>query len=392
MHALDPRARALLTWLRVIGWPSLAERTPAQARRDFRLLTAATSRTPSGVRVRYGSIPGPAGRLPVRWYTPRTGRAPRPLLVWFHGGGFVVGDLFTADGTARTLADRSGAVVLSVGYRLAPEHDCLAAVDDAWAALNWAAGHAGELGADPARLVVGGESAGATLSALVAQRARPGGPALGLQVLVCPATDLALGRLAILSGGAAPLLDRDVLDWFSGHFFAGHDPADPCLSPGRAADVAGVAPALILTADWDLLRDDGEAYAERLDAAGVAVDHVRYPGQIHGFLAMDRIFPAAGRALDRVATAVAAVSPAATPSVADTTPSGAARWDGPAAEQATLTRERWLRTPIYGAATAATTLLEHHTQRLARLTRSLALIMTDPADGEPSAPTPGGPR
>src|SRR5207248_1743581 len=169
-------------------------RTPAQARRDFRLLTAATSRTPSGVRVRYGSIPGAAGRLPVRWYTPRTGRAPRPLLVWFHGGGFVVGDLFTADGTARNLADRSGAVVLSVP------------------------------------------------------------------------------------------------------FSAAHDPAAPRLSPGRAADVAGVAPALILTADWDLLRDDGEAYAERLGAAGVAVDHVRYPGQIHGFLAMDRIFPAARRA------------------------------------------------------------------------------------------------
>src|SRR5207245_1528166 len=209
-----------------------AERTPAQARRDFRLLTAVTSRTPSGVRVRYGSIPGPAGRLPVRWYTPRTGRAPRPLLVWFHGGGFVVGDLFTADGTARTLADRSGAVVLSVGYRLAPEHDCLAAVDDAWAALNWAATHAGELGADP----------------------------------------------------------------------------------------AGVAPALIRTAEWDLLRDDGEAYAERLGAAGVAVERVRYPGQIHGFLAMDRIFPAARRALDRVARAVAAVSPVATPAVPDTTP------------------------------------------------------------------------
>jgi acetyl esterase len=392
MQALDPRARALLTWLRVIGWPSLAERTPAQARRDFRLLTAATSRTPSGVRVRYGSIPGPAGRLPVRWYTPRTGRAPRPLLVWFHGGGFVVGDLFTADGTARTLADRSGAVVLSVGYRLAPEHDCLAAVDDAWAALNWAATHAGELGADPARLVVGGESAGATLSALVAQRARHGGPTLGLQVLVSPATDLALDRLATLPGGAAPLLDRAVLDWFSGHFFAGHDPADPCLSPGRAADVAGVAPALILTADWDLLRDDGEAYAERLAASGVAVEHVRYPGQIHGFLAMDRIFPAARHALDRVATAVAAVAPSAIPAVPDTAPSRAARWDGLAGEQATLTRELWLRTPIYGAVTAAATLFEHHTQRLARLTRSLASIMTDPADGEPSAPTLGGPR
>ena len=283
-------------------------------------------------------------------------------------------------------------MVLSVGYRLAPEHDCLAAVDDAWAALNWAASHAGELGADPARLVVGGESAGATLSALVAQRARHGGPALGLQVLVCPATDLALERLAILSGGAAPLLDRDVLDWFSGHFFAGHDPADPCLSPGRAADVAGVAPALILTADWDLLRDDGEAYAARLDAAGVAVDHARYPGQIHGFLAMDRIFPAAGRALDRVATAVAAVAPVPTPSAPDTTPSSAARWDGFAGEQATLTRELWLRTPIYAAATAAATLVEHHTQRLAHLTRSLALSMTDPADGDPSAPTLGGPR
>jgi hypothetical protein len=209
---------------------------------------------------------------------------------------------------------------------------------------------------------------------------------------VSPATDLALDRLETLPGGAAPLLDRAVLDWFSGHFFAGHDPADPCLSPGRAADVAGVAPALILTADWDLLRDDGEAYAERLRASGVAVEHVRYPGQIHGFLAMDRIFPAARRALDRVATAVAAVAPAAVPAVPDATPSSAARWDGLAGEQATLTRELWLRTPIYGAVTAAATLLEYHTQRLAALTRSLASIMTDPADGEPSAPTLGGPR
>src|SRR4051794_39844734 len=107
MHTLDPRARAFLTWLRVIGWPSLAERTPAQARRDFRLLTAATSRTPSRVRVRYGSIPGPAGRLPVRWYTPRTKRAPRPLLVWFHGGGVVGGDLVTPDCTPPALAGPS---------------------------------------------------------------------------------------------------------------------------------------------------------------------------------------------------------------------------------------------------------------------------------------------
>ena len=392
MHPLDPRARAFLAWLRVVGWPSLAERTPAQARRDFRLLSGLTGSAPSVARVRYGSIPGASGRLPVRWYTPKTGRTPRPLLVWFHGGGFVVGDLFTADGTARALANRSGAVVLSVGYRLAPEHDCLAAVDDAWAAVTWAAAHAGELGADPARLAVGGESAGATLSALVAQRARHGGPALGLQVLVCAATDLALDGIATLPGGAAPLLDRGVLDWFAEHFFAGHDPADPCLSPLRAADVSGVAPALILSADWDLLRDDGEAYAQRLRQSGVAVDHVRYPGQIHGFLAMDRIFPAARRALDRVGTAVAAVSPTATPSAPDTASSSTAHWDGPLDAQAIRTRELWLRTPIHGGVTAAATLLEHHTSRLARLPRTLPSIMTHPADGEPSAPTPGGSR
>ena len=304
---LDPRARAFLAWLDLIGWPRLAERSPAQARRDVRNLAAATSRMESVAKVADRTIPGPGGPLPLRIYTPRHGRRPRPVLVWFHGGGFVVGDLFGADATCRAVANRSGAVVVSVGYRLAPEHPPPAAIDDCLAATRWVAAHAGDFGGDPARLAVGGDSAGGTLAALMTLAAREAGPPIAFQLLVYPATDLALTHPSVAEYSApGSFLDHTALAWFAGHYLGGRDPADPALSPFYAADLAGLPPALVITAECDPVRDDGEAYAARLRAAGGQAEVVCYPGQLHGFFAMDLLFPAARRAQRRAGEALAA--------------------------------------------------------------------------------------
>ena len=320
---LDPRARAFLAWLELVDWPRLAERSPVQARRDARTLAAATSRVESVASVADRTIPGPGGPLPLRIYTPRSGRGPRPVLVWFHGGGFVVGDLFSADATCRSLANRSGAMVVSVGYRLAPEHPPPAAVEDCVAATRWVAANAGHLGGDPARLAVGGDSAGGTLAALVTLAAREAGPRLAFQLLVYPATDLALTHPSVAEYSApVRFLDHDSLAWFGGHYLNGRDPSDPALSPFYAADLSGLPPALVITAECDPVRDDGEAYAARLRAAGGQADVVRYPGQLHGFFAMDLLFPAARRAQRRAGEALAVA-------FGETPPSGSMRWPAP---------------------------------------------------------------
>jgi acetyl esterase len=322
---LDPRARAFLAWLDLIGWPRLAERSPAQARRDVRTLAAATSRMESVAKVADRTVPGPAGPLPLRIYTPRHGRPPRPVLVWFHGGGFVVGDLFSADATCRTLANRSGAVVVSVGYRLAPEHPPPAAIDDCLAATRWVAAHAGDFGGDPARLAVGGDSAGGTLAALVTLAAREAGPPIVFQLLVYPATDLALTHPSVAEYSApGSFLDHTALAWFARHYLGGRDPADPALSPFYAADLAGLPPALVITAECDPVRDDGEAYAARLRAAGGQAEVVCYRGQLHGFFAMDLLFPAARRAQRRAGEALAAA-------FGETAPGGSIPWPAPEA-------------------------------------------------------------
>jgi acetyl esterase len=259
------------------------------------------------------AIPGPGGDVPARVYRP-TADGIAPVLVWYHGGGWTIGDVETSDPTARKLCQRAGVVVVSVDYRLAPEHPYPAAPDDAWAALTWVAEHIGEHGGDPARLAVGGDSAGGNLAALVAIRARDlGGPAIRHQLLVYPATDLTMRHPSIVENGEGYFLTKATMDWFLDHYLGADrshgDPASPAVSPLAVEDLTGLPPAQVLTAELDPLRDEGDAYAARLADAGVPVDHVSGPGLIHGFFAMGGVSPdadaAAVAAAERLRAALA---------------------------------------------------------------------------------------
>jgi acetyl esterase len=224
----------------------------------------------------------------------------RPIIVWYHGGGFVIGDLQTADTTCRKLALGTGALVVSVDYRLAPEHPFPASPDDAIAALRWIVDHAKELGGDPARVAVGGDSAGGNLAAVTALQARDEGISLRYQLLVYPVTDLTMSSTSHEENGEGYLLTRDSMDWFIGHYVgsSGAEIKDPRLSPLHADDVRGVAPALVITAEFDPLRDEGEAYGERLRDAGVDVEVRRFDGQVHAFFSLASITPAANEAME----------------------------------------------------------------------------------------------
>jgi acetyl esterase len=249
-------------------------------------------------------IPGPGGDLPLRVYRPGgadpqrrpTGpagsgdggpRIPLPALLYFFGGGWVLGTIDTADGVSRSLANASGALVIVVGYRLAPEHPFPAAVDDCYATLRWVTEHAGQIGADPARLAVGGDSAGGNLAAGVALRARADGLALAGQLLVYPNTDQLADDESMRSSDDRYLFNHHSVAWYRQHYLANPDDAtNPLASPLRAPTLAGLPPALVITAEYDPLRDQGEAYARRLAAEGVKVELSRYPGMAHGFFTM----------------------------------------------------------------------------------------------------------
>jgi acetyl esterase len=229
-----------------------------------------------------------------------------PLLVFFHGGGWVVGDIATHDTVCRHLANRAECAVVSVDYRLAPEHKFPAAVDDAYTATAWVAENAAALGVDAGRLAVGGDSAGGNLAAVVCLMARDrGAPRISYQLLVYPATDAAMRHESIARFAEGHVLTRATMRWFYEQYLPSpEDAADWRVSPLVAADLAGLPPAYVLTAGYDPLCDEGDAYAARLAAAGVPVEHRRFPGQIHGFTTNGKIIRAADAALDEAAASL----------------------------------------------------------------------------------------
>ncbi|WP_433341888.1 alpha/beta hydrolase [Micromonospora sp. CA-111912] len=299
---LDPQVIAYRAARAAAGVTPLYTQSLAEARAaDLAAIRAGGGDVEPVHEVRDGVVPGPAGDLPIRVHRP-AGPGRLPTLVYFFGGGWTLGSVDTADGICRRLANAAGCQVVTVGYRLAPEHPFPAAVHDCHAAVRWLAGHADEFGVDPDRLAVGGDSAGGNLAAAVTLLARDaGGPALAAQLLVYPNTDQR--RRDEPAGEQDPLLfNRHSVAWYRGHYLP--DPAtaeDPLASPLLAEDLTGLPPALVVTAEYDPLRDEGERYASRLRDAGVPVELARYDGMIHGFFAMPGVFDAGRRAQDRAA-------------------------------------------------------------------------------------------
>jgi acetyl esterase len=251
------------------------------------------------------TIPGPAGPVPVRVYTP-VGDGPLPVLVFFHGGAFFIGSIDTHDPVCRELAARSGWLVVSVEYRLAPEHPYPAGVDDCFAALQWCAANAASIGGDAGHLAVAGDSAGGNLAAVCALRARDeGGPELDLQVLLYPVTDAACATPSMTRNGEGYFLTAGAMQMSWGLYAPDEQTrSDAYASPLRAPDLSGVAAALVITAEFDPLVDEGDAYAKRLFDAGVPVELTQYDGMIHGFVQMLAITPRATEAIDQVAASL----------------------------------------------------------------------------------------
>jgi len=286
--AVDGEIRSLLDFMASRGLPPLHEQSVEDARAN--MIKGRAVLAQGGVelpRVEDRSFPGPAGPVPVRLYAASQGKA-LPMLLFFHGGGWVIGSIESHDDVCRRLARDSGCLVLSVDYRLAPEHKFPAPVEDCWAAVQWAATHGVELGGDPARLAVGGDSAGGNLAAVMTQRARDeGGPALAFQLLIYPAVDDDWTRPSYAAHGQGYVLTYPGMEWFWGHYLnAPSESGDLRASPFKAESLAGLPPALVQLADCDILFDEGMAYAARLEAAGVPVTLKRYGGAIHGFYNM----------------------------------------------------------------------------------------------------------
>ena len=304
MTNLDPQARFLLEQLEAAGAPEMNTLTPEEARQsaDF----AALAGVPEEVgKVENRTISGPGGEIPVRIYTP-AGVGPFPALVYYHGGGWVIGNLDTVEVPCRLLTNRANCVVVSVDYRLAPEHKFPAAADDAYAAAKWVADNALSIQADPKRIAVGGDSAGGNLAAVVALMARDkGGPSIAYQMLIYPVTNHSYDTDSYRENGEGYFLTKNSMVWFWNHYLRDEqDSKNPYASPLQAADLSGLPPALVITAGYDPLRDEGEAYAERLKTYGVPVEATRYEGMIHGFFWMPGILEQGNKAIDQAANAL----------------------------------------------------------------------------------------
>lgn len=302
---LDPQARMLLDKFAALDAPPLHEMTVEEARQANVKLFVTRHEPPAVGAVENRVIPGPAGAgdIPIRIYTPN-GEGPFPVLVYFHGGGWVVGNLETHDSQCRALTNGASCVVVSVDYRLAPEHKFPAGVEDCDAATQWVADNAASLHGDPARIAVGGDSAGGTLAAVVALRSRDrGAPYLAFQLLIYPATELHYHTLSHQENAEGYLLTRDAMMWFKEQYLRSDaDTTHPDASPLLAPSLDDVPPAFIMTAEFDPLRDEGEAYANRLQEAGVPVILRRYDGMIHGFFNLGHVLDQGRQAIDDCVT------------------------------------------------------------------------------------------
>lgn len=289
MPNLHPQIQKVLEVMATLDLKPIEAMTPAEARVQMEAMAASRKAEPLPVaRVENRTIPGPAGQMPVRIYWPNAAGI-RPAIVYYHGGGHVIGSLDSHDLVARNLCAGAEAVVVSVDYRMGPEHRFPAAVDDSFAALEWVHANAASIGADPERLGVHGDSAGANLAAVVAILARDkGAPKLRLQSLVYPVADFRMGSASYTKyATGCGVLTADAMRWFRGHYLRTMDDStDWRASPVLAPDLKGVAPAIVIAAECDVLHDEGLEYGNRLAAAGVPVERHEYAGMIHAFFGM----------------------------------------------------------------------------------------------------------
>ncbi len=295
---LHPKARAIVD--QIAAMPSLTTLTPAEARGSPVPLAAAPEPVAS---VTARTIPGPGGPMAIRIYRPQD--VLRTALVYFHGGGWVVGSLEGADGSCRALANRSRSVLVSVDYRLAPETKFPGPVEDAYAAVRWVADKASDLRIDPERIAVGGSSAGGNLAAVVARVARDrGGPRIAFQLLTVPATEFRSTARSTEEFAEGHGLTRADMEWYGAHYLGTDAERDHPYASVLRADLHGMPPAFVITAECDPLRDDGEAYAKRLSELGIAARYKRYSGMFHGFMGFPDVLPEAAQAFDDAGAAV----------------------------------------------------------------------------------------
>ena len=305
---LDPQSQGILDMMSAMNIPDFSTLTPEEARQLFDQMPRPQAPTPVA-NVEDRTLPGPAGEIPVRLYTPE-GSAPSGAgaLVFFHGGGWVIGNLDSHDETCRQLCAKAGISVIATDYRLAPETRFPGAVEDCYATAKWVADNASSLGLDPARIAIGGDSAGGNLAAVTALMARDrGAPDLRFQLLIYPVADHDFDTPSYVENADGYFLTKNAMRWFWDHYAPDRkDRDDSYASPLRAKDLSGLPPALVITAEYDPLRDEGEAYGAALEKAGCKVAMTRYDGMLHGFLGFTAMVDKARQAVEQSVAALKA--------------------------------------------------------------------------------------